>query len=216
MTWVASAFIAVFLIGIACGRYWGSRLHERWVLDNIDEVEAKLAAKKALASEIIGQRDKIEQEKGILPPMLEDAVFRTKAGRPVASRKTWDDRIAKQTQGAVTEIPYDELEGMFLDQFLLRYFHSLMSQYVHLERWKSSPWDNFISHYEWAKEMPWLFEQMTGYKLNEHQLNNAIAEYARRLQRQAHAGKPSLLNVEMEQSRGAATPGPRENEYTGI
>ena len=46
------------------------------------------------------------------------------------------------------------------------------------------PWKAFVDTAVsgWAKEMPLLFEQMTGYSLNDIQLNNAIAEWARRLQ----------------------------------
>ena len=73
---------------------------------------------------------------------------------------------------------------MFLDQFLLRFFHSLMP-----ETWvlrfdapgvSLAPWPMFVNLHPWAEEMPLLFEQMTGYTLNEIQLNNAIAEWARR------------------------------------
>ena len=70
----------------------------------------------------------------------------------------------------------------------------------------NSPWKSACNSAAWLKEMPLLFEQMTGYKLNELQLNNAIAEWARRLSK----------------SERADTPGPHETadtpskSYTGI
>ena len=147
------------------------------------------------------------------------ALFKTSAGQAIESPRTWDKRLEKF--GGPTTIPYEELEGMFLDQFLLRYFYSLMPQevfaYMTVGGWDNcAPWEGFVKRNPWAKEMPLLFEQMTGYTLNEIQLNNAIAEWARRLERLAHAGKPSLLNVLVAQScdksQRAATPGPRETE----
>ena len=110
------------------------------------------------------------------------AVFHSD-GYPMPVRKAWGD------------IGYDELSPMFLDQFLLRYFHELMPQTAMLlgVTIQSDPWNDFALSFPWAKDMPLLFEQLTGYKLNELQLNNAIAEYVRRLQKndakeQAKAG----------------------------
>jgi hypothetical protein len=111
-------------------------------------------------------------------------VFETSSGQVLPSPRTWDKRLTKF--GGPVEIPYEELEGMFLDQFLLRFFHSLMP-----ETWgnfvtpvgSKAPWPAFVWVCPWATEMPLLFEQATGYKLNELQLNNAIAEWARRLQK---------------------------------
>lgn len=110
-------------------------------------------------------------------------IFKTNAGEAIGSPRNWDKRLEKF--GGPAAIPYEELEGMFLDQFLLRYFYSLMP-----ERWdfempatvsSMKPWNAFVWMQPWAKEMPLLFEQMTGYSLNEIQLNNAIAEWARRV-----------------------------------
>lgn len=97
-------------------------------------------------------------------------------GYPLAERKAWGD------------VPYAELEQMFLDQFLLRYFSGLMPKgFDNDASWKTcegeSPWDYFVALNPWFKEMPTLFRQMTGYKLNDHQLSNAIVEYSRRLQK---------------------------------
>jgi hypothetical protein len=100
------------------------------------------------------------------------AVFHSD-GYPMPVRKAWGD------------IAYDELGPMFLDQFLLRYFPDLMKPepYTLAAEVGISPWDAFSESNSWAKDMPLLFEQLTGYKLNEMQLNNAIAEYVRRLQK---------------------------------
>ena len=115
----------------------------------------------------------------------ERSVFQTQAGQPIDSPRTWDKRLERF--GGPKTIPYEELEGMFLDQFLLRYFYSLMPETWNIEMPSGSrvPWDAFTWAYPWAKEMPVLFEQMTGYALNEIQLNNAIAEWARRLEKSA-------------------------------
>ena len=123
-------------------------------------------------------------------------------------------------------MPYEELEGMFLDQFLIRFFHSLMPQVQmplagERDGRKLSPWECFMALRPWAKEMPLLFEQMTGYTLNEVQLNNAIAEYARRLSKSV-AASGAYVRTASEQSDGPATPGPGETmetpqqSYTGM
>lgn len=113
----------------------------------------------------------------------ETALFQASNGAPVPSPRTWDKRL--EPFGGPKTIAYEDLEGMFLDQFLLRFFHSLMP-----ETWvlrfdapgvSLAPWPTFVKMHPWATEMPLLFEQMTGYTLNEIQLNNAIAEWARRL-----------------------------------
>ena len=99
----------------------------------------------------------------------ETAVFHSD-GYPLPVRKAWGD------------VAYDELSPMFLDQFLLRYFTpwmAVVSEHVN----GRDPWLEFVYMNPWAKDMPLLFEQLTGYKLNELQLNNAIAEYVRRLQK---------------------------------
>jgi hypothetical protein len=122
------------------------------------------------------------------------AALQTKAGQSIGSPRTWDKRL--ETFGGPTTIPYEELEGMFLDQFLLRYFYSLMPETITfagtpISRLSASrPWDSFLLECPWAKEMPLLFEQMTGYALNEIQLNNAIAEWARRLSKTPRAETP--------------------------
>ena len=105
----------------------------------------------------------------------ETAVFHSD-GYPLPVRKAWGD------------VAYDELSPMFLDQFLLRYDHALMpdhQEFVLGLCHYPSPWEGFTAYCPWAKERPLLFEQLTGYKLNELQLNNAIAEYVRRLQKNA-------------------------------
>lgn len=109
------------------------------------------------------------------------AVFKTQSGETLESPRTWDKRL--EQFGGPKSIPYEELEGMFLDQFLLRFFHELMPQTwnVRIPEGSKSPWPAFVWLCPWAKEMPLLFEQMTGYSLNDIQLNNAIAEWARRL-----------------------------------
>lgn len=126
-------------------------------------------------------------EAGEVTLQSDQPAFRTKQGAPLPTRAAWG------------ELPYEELAPMFLDQFLLRYFAGLMPTYVNVETWKTSPWDNFIECCEWAKEMPLLFEQLTGYKLNDRQLNEAIGEYVSRL----------------EKSQPAATPRQRETQPAG-
>ncbi len=120
-------------------------------------------------------------------------VFQTQSGQVIESPRTWDQRLARF--GGPEQIPYEELEGMFLDQFLLRFFYSLMPEpsmplsAINGEGRSLPPWECFIALHPWAKEMPVLFEQMTGYKLNELQLNNAIAEWARRLSKSTEVVK---------------------------
>lgn len=109
------------------------------------------------------------------PERAETSVQRRAAGLP--QNLPWQKKFGG-------EIPYEELEGMFLDQFLLRWFSKLMPDDRLSADFLNStlpPWDRFVSFSPWAKEIPLMFEQFTGYKLNDIQLNNAIAEYARRL-----------------------------------
>jgi len=119
------------------------------------------------------------------PRETHGSIFETKSGHPVESPLYWDKR--RLAHNLPAKIAYEELEGMFLDQFLLRYFPELMETtgdlFVRSPLPKSNPWDLFCqaSPWKWTKYMPLLFEQMTGYSLNEIQLNNAIAEWARRV-----------------------------------
>lgn len=128
-----------------------------------------------------------------IAPVTPQPVFQTQSGKVIESPRTWDQRLARF--GGPEQIPYEELEGMFLDQFLLRYFYSLMPL-AGSTFWSGMhqspaplPWTEFIASCPWAKEMPLLFEQMTGYKLNELQLNNAIAEWAQRLSKPSEVAK---------------------------
>src|SRR5208337_4486709 len=82
------------------------------------------AATDHLTQEILSRRDSIESDKGILPELARDeAMFASSTG-PLEVQHVWDKRLEKY--GGPKMIPYEELEGMFLDQFLLRFFHSLM------------------------------------------------------------------------------------------
>jgi hypothetical protein len=98
-------------------------------------------------------------------------------GTPLASRKAWG------------QIPYEELGPMFLDQFLLRYFTGVITLPVR-DACTSSPWHDFCQWNPWGSEMPLLFEQLTGYKLDDMQLNNAIAEFVRRSEISQRAAAP--------------------------
>ena len=46
---------------------------------------------------------------------------RRNPAKSLESPRTWDKRL--EQFGGPKSIPYEELEGMFLDQFLLRYFY---------------------------------------------------------------------------------------------
>ena len=144
---------------------------------------------KALVPSIREMSGSIPGDADIFDSKLPSA-FHNRRGEPLPARAGWGD------------LPYEELAPMFLDQFLLRYFASLLEGdgpffvNVHLG---NSPWNAFILGFPWAKEMPLLFEQLTGYKLNDRQLNEAIGEYISRL----------------EKSQRAATPGQRETQTTG-
>lgn len=131
------------------------------------EITGPMKPQSAKAGKSLAVPDHREerQHKSEIQPVFQSA------GLPLPPRKQWGD------------LPYEELSPMFLDQFLLRYFSELIrmppaqvprvSLYV--------PWDDFLICNPWAREMPVLFQQLTGYQLNEHQLNNAIAEYCTRL-----------------------------------
>jgi hypothetical protein len=126
---------------------------------------------------------------GSLPP---PPVFQSSVG-PLDPNHPWQKNLDKFN--GPPSIPYEELEGMFLDQFLLRYFYSLMPAQPVMQTYgwdgptSTGPWDAFERRNEWAKEMPLLFEQLTGYKLNDIQLNNAIAEWVRRVCKTTEATK---------------------------
>jgi hypothetical protein len=123
----------------------------------------------------------------------ENVAIRRMDGTRLPTRKVWDERAG----GA---IPYEELGPMFLDQFLLRYFAPWMAAANCGGISSIAPWDDFAFDNQWAKDMPLLFEQLTGYKLNEMQLNNAIAEYVRRLSKSQRADTP--VQRETEKANG--------------
>lgn len=138
-------------------------------LEFADDTEAGFAISGPIAGPPIALPQRAENP---VQRKTETAIFYSD-GYPLPVRKAWGD------------VAYDELSPMFLDQFLLRYFHELMTVDLAWFEDVSAPWLRFIAFKPWAKDMPLLFEQLTGYKLNELQLNNAIAEYVRRLQKNA-------------------------------
>jgi hypothetical protein len=216
---ISLALIFAALIGFAAGYWTKMKVHEMWIVDKLATGDTSGSTCTRGANHegpcngfptpaCPAWRQEIDwrQEIGIAPVTLQP-VFQTQSGQSIESPRPWDKNLQKF--GGPQSIPYEELEGMFLDQFLIRFFHSLMPQ---SPRWLDciakgrSPWEHFSEMNAWAKEMPLLFEQMTGYALNEIQLNNAIAEYARRLSKSSRAD----------------TPGPHETmesphqSYTGI
>ena len=139
-------------------------------------------------SEPAGPREQVEIIDGkaynvsrvpVFPDRRQDSAFLTKQGDPLPTRAAWGD------------LPYEELAPMFLDQFLLRYFSALMPASITAMGIRAgvvlSPWGLFVDQETWAKEMPLLFEQLTGYKLNDRQLNEAIGEYISRLEKSQRA-----------------------------
>ena len=130
---------------------------------------------------ISSERQEPQRAENPVQRKTETALFQRKDGTPVDAPHAWVEMARKHGH----EIAYDELSPMFLDQFLLRYDHDLMPKHQEFVLGLChypSPWQGFTAYCPWAKERPLLFEQLTGYKLNELQLNNAIAEYVRRLQ----------------------------------
>ena len=161
----------------------GEGLPNTWADPGLDSTAHKAALKRDDSLRRMGEGEVLSVEEvqaGMVFPAEtrvykpEDAVFHSD-GYPMPVRKAWGD------------IAYDELGPMFLDQFLLRYFPTLMPESItdacYRDGRSLNPWELFVDQETWAKDMPVLFEQLTGYKLNELQLNNAIAEYVRRLQK---------------------------------
>jgi hypothetical protein len=110
-----------------------------------------------------------------VPKSLQPFVFHSADGSPMPTRQAWGD------------VPYDELAPMFLDQFLLRYFPKLMeatgAHMLQPEYFTGRPWKDFVaaSLFQWGKDMPLLFEQLTSHKLNDLQLDQALGEFVSRL-----------------------------------
>ena len=184
MIYVASIILAI--TGTIAGVFLG------WILRGAYE---RMEDRKAMQRIGADQRvviDFAESQRAETPVQREtqNGALQTKAGELVESPRYWDQRLDKITGGAKTKIAYEDLEGMFLDQFLLRYFYSLMPQNFIWGQATQRPWDDFVLLCPWAKEMPLLFEQMTGYTLNAIQLNNAIAEWSRRLSKTPRAETP--------------------------
>lgn len=119
------------------------------------------------------------------------------AGASVGAAFLDKDKRIMPTRRAWGELPYEELAPMFLDQFLLRYFAGLMKpvEYLPLGTW-NSPWEEFVVQNPWGKEMPLLFEQLTGYKLNDRQLNEAIGEWVSRLEKSQRPATPGQGEIE--------------------
>lgn len=196
----------VSLISIALGL--GAGVLIRGILDSQKLLQAELRAERAerkhdneIASAIIQST-----EAGSKP-----VPFVT-GGELANKQQTF---LAKNLErfGGVPEIHSDDLELMFLDQLLIRFFHTLMPKTLvfpsspSVSRLSSSrPWKSFVGECSWAEEMPLLFELGWGYKLNEFQLNNAIAEYARRISKTPTAVNPPR----------AETPVQPEKDYTGV
>lgn len=117
---------------------------------------------------------------------LVPGVFKDAAGSPLPVRRVWDDNREKH---GLPPIPYEEIGPMFLDQFLLRYFHEVMKPYPDRDegpmapKYAYQPWEAFCMLNPWARDMPLLFEQLTSHKLSDLQLNATIAEYVSRLQK---------------------------------
>jgi hypothetical protein len=80
------------------------------------------------------------------------------------------------------KLEYEDIQLKFLDNFLLKYFHSIMFIPDDFNAGVArSPWKAFCAVNDWANGMPELFWLMAGYKPDEYQLNSAISEYARRV-----------------------------------
>ena len=90
---------------------------------------------------------------------------------------------------AFGKLKYEDVGEMFLDNFLLKYFHEIMippdfpnpGPTTQHEMRGKGPWERFCTVNPWAKGLPELFWLMTGYRPDEYQLNQAISEYSRRV-----------------------------------
>lgn len=192
MTFLFWQILLLAIVVLVCGVWLG------WITFRARERALNIAALQRISADQQAVIDFTESQRAETPVQREtqNTGIKTFTGQPVESPRYWDQRLEKITGGAKTQIPYDDLEGMFLDQFLLRYFYSLMPQGFIWGEATQNPWDDFVLLCPWAIEMPLLFEQLTGYALNAIQLNNAIAEWSRRLSKTPRA----------------ATSGPRKTE----
>lgn len=103
---------------------------------------------------------------------------------------------AKRPPGhAWGEISPEELSTCFLDSFLFRHFHSVMKR-PDLSLRPELPlglWERFCAANEWAKGMPIVFADMTGYTLNKHQLEDVASAFIERLDK--HAAAEQVLGI---------------------
>jgi hypothetical protein len=107
----------------------------------------------------------------------------TAAARDLAPFTVLDTTIALPPQKAWGALPYEDLPGMFVDQFLIRYFYTIIAEepYGVAREVGVTPWQAFVQSNHWAKDMPELFWRLTSYHLSDRQLNEAIEMYTERI-----------------------------------
>jgi hypothetical protein len=168
--WASLIFLLGFLAGMALAIVW----------HKIGEEQARSEQAEAYgAGPLVLPQASIRAGGQIFGPEVVDGkyVVHPDPGSTILFRAT--DGESLPGQKAWGELPYEELAPMFLDQFLIRYFHDLMKPPD--MRMLQTPWKAFLETNPWAKEMPTLFWLLTSYKLKEQQLNFAIAEYTERM-----------------------------------
>jgi hypothetical protein len=179
----------VSLISITLGLGVGALI--RGILDSQKILQAELRAERA------ERKNDTDIAAAIIQSTEAGAKICTRApyhegpcnGVPSATCPAWPTAIASMPAspprfvaknlerfGGAAEIHSDDLELMFLDQLLIRFFHTLLKpEPYHLAvQVGVTPWNAFVESNPWAKEMPLLFELGWGYKLNEFQLNRGI------------------------------------------
>lgn len=141
------------------------------------------------------------------PPKTERGMVKTPVGLeevrdPSAGLKAKDlapftrlDGEYMPAQEAWGALPYAELQPMFLDQFLIRYFCDLIKTPTGDRMDTLGPWDAFCQVNPWAMGMRSLFWQLTGYELSTRQLNAAIEEYVERVGKFSKPGVPARTDA---------------------
>lgn len=111
------------------------------------------------------------------PPRADTPVQRETQPAPIAREVV---KEVVPSGSAFGKLKYEDVGEMFLDNFLLKYFHGIV-QLPHNETGARSPWRAFCDANSWASGMPEVFWLMSGYRPDEYQLNQAISEYSRRV-----------------------------------
>ncbi len=163
-----TVFIVVAFVALACFAGWLiTRAQERKKLAELKKsaLRAEPVAAASREADAYEQRLKTNLDEYQKQPVQREVVKNVTAGY------------------AFGKLAYEDVPIQFLDSFLLKYFWSIMKVPDMTQAIDKGvgPWLRFCETNSWAKGMPELFWQLTGYKPDAYQLNAVVVEYCQRM-----------------------------------